>query len=444
MMELVLAEADAAAVNTELLGGDTEKCAVLYTNRTRRSDGLVRLLVREIQWPAPEDYSRRGALEAELNPAFVARVTKRSRLEGTSLVFVHSHPGKHSPHFSSIDWEGEEHLRGFLAHRHPSGKHIALVISQGGLRARHLGTAEEIRVVSVGEKRRVLFDPASTGEPLGSQFDRQIRAFGTAGQQALQGLRVAIVGLGGMGSLVAEQAVHLGVRDFILIDPDTLEATNLNRVANATRQDLDRPKVEIASKYIRSVDEGAEISVIKDDVVRLDIARRLIDADIIFGCTDSHGSRAVIQQVAYQYLIPYIDSGVTIVANKGEVTHIYGRVQLLAPGLACFACDGLLDSNEVRQDMMTDFERKADPYIRGDREPAPAVISLNGTVASLAVTMLLATVTELPVPARHVLYNGIASTMRPVRAEPSSNCYICSRSGSFARGDSWPLFARGS
>ncbi len=167
-----------------------------------------------------------------------------------------------------------------------------------------------------------------------------------------------------------------------------------------------------------------------------------MNADLIFGCTDSHGSRAVLQQIAYQYMIPFIDMGVTITVTDGCISHIFGRVQLLSPGLACFTCDGLLDANEVRRDMMTPFERQADPYIQGVREPAPAVISINGTVTSLAITMMLSVVTAIPVRARHLLYNAMASTLRAARAQPKPDCYICSRSGSFARGDSWPLFAR--
>lgn len=443
MMELLIAAADAAAIRTNLLGGDSEKCTILYATHTVRSDRTVRLLVRDMELPSPSDYTRRGALEAELSPEFVARITKRARGEGNTIVFVHSHPGTDAPLFSSIDWKGEQHLRGFLAHRHSSAPHVAMVVSEGGVRARVLGTEEDLRVVSIGETRNVLFDPALSGTSESEKFDRQIRAFGVTGQQELQRLRVAIVGLGGIGSLVAQQLAHLGVRDFILVDPDTLESTNLNRVANATVKDLGKPKVKIAARYINSVAKGSRVSSVKGDIIQLKTARHLFDADIMFGCTDSHGSRAVMQQVAYQYMVPYIDTGVTIVAAKGNITHIYGRVQLLSPGLACFACDGLLDPNEVRRDMMTAFERQADPYVQGEREPAPAVMSLNGTVSSLAVTMLLAVVAGVPIMSRHILYNALASTMRPVRAQQNADCYICSRSGSFARGDSWPIFARG-
>jgi molybdopterin/thiamine biosynthesis adenylyltransferase len=226
------------------------------------------------------------------------------------------------------------------------------------------------------------------------------------------------------------------------MDPDVIEQTNLNRVASATPHDIGRPKVEVAAQYIRTIAKDARVHTLVDDVMRSRIAKELLSADLIFGCTDSHGSRAVLQQVSYQYLIPCIDMGSTIAVTGDHITHIYGRVQLLSPGLACFTCSSLLNANEVRRDMMTAFERQADPYLQGAQEPAPSVISLNSTVASLAVTMLLSIVSGVPIDARHILYNALNSALRHVRATPDPNCYICSRSGSFARGDSWPLFAR--
>jgi molybdopterin/thiamine biosynthesis adenylyltransferase len=442
MIELVLPESDAENLRGELLGSDTERCAVIYAHTVVREDGLIRQLAHDVQFPAPTDYLRQGELEAELAPEFVARVTKRARREGCALIFAHSHPGKERPVFSSTDDKGEGRLKEFLDSRHPEHEHAALVISAGGVRARRLGRSEEIRVLSLGAVHHILFDPTSTDASHLHVFDRQVRVFGADGQAAIQRLRVAVVGLGGTGSLIAQQLAHLGVRDFIFIDPDVIDISNLNRVANACALDVDRPKVDVAARYVRSLQPTASISTIRGDVVHAQIARQLIAADLIFGCTDSHGSRAVIQQVAYQYLIPCIDVGVTIAVRDGRISHVFGRVQLLSPTLACFTCDGLLDSNEVRRDMMTPFERQADPYIQGDREPAPAVMSLNGTVSSLAISMMLAVFAGVPIKSRHLLYNAMASALRTARAEPKPDCFVCSRSGALARGNSWPLFAR--
>lgn len=442
MMELVLAAADATAIQADLLGGETERCAILFANQAVRTDGVIRLLVRELQFPATSDYSHRGLLEAELKPEFVALVTKRARREGCALVFVHSHPGVEPPVFSQVDDRGESLLSKFLSSRHPAVTHVALVVSVGGVRGRRLGTDEGIRVVALGSNREVLFDPESGPSAHPEIFDRQLRAFGSAGQRALQALRVAIVGLGGTGSLVAQHLVHLGVRDFILIDPDVIDVTSLNRVASAAMSDVGHPKVSVAARYIESIARTAKVSSKQGDIIQRNVAVELLNADFIFGCTDSHGSRSVLQQISYQYMIPCVDMGVSIAVSRGVISHIYGRVQLLAPGLACLTCDGLLNPDAVRQDMMTLFERQADPYMRGARQPAPSVMSLNATVASLAVTMMISVVTGIPTKGRHILYNAMISTMRNAHADPKAGCYICSRSGAFARGDSWPLFAR--
>lgn len=442
MIELVLASEDADALRVKLTGGEVEGCSIMFASQMTRTDGTVRLLVREVQFPNAEDYSRRGRIEAELNPEFVARVTKQARLEQLALIFVHSHPGTTPPYFSQIDALGEKRLAEFLALRHPNYAHLALVVSLGGMRARQLGADTEVRVISIGVHREVIFDPSVMSLSTIEMFDRQVRAFGETGQKTLQRLRIAIVGLGGTGSLIAQQLVHLGVRDFILIDPDVIEETNLNRVVNAFQDDIGLPKVSIAARYIHAVAKDANLNCIEGDIIRSSIAQELLNADIIFGCTDSHGSRAVLQQVSYQYLIPCIDVGTTITASNGQIGHIYGRVQLLSPGHACFTCSSLLNSNEVRRDMMSAFERQADPYIQGAREPAPAVISINGTAVSLAVTMLLSVVTGIPANARYILYSAVNSVLRNVRVNPAPDCFICSRAGSFARGDSWPLLTR--
>ncbi len=441
MIEITLGHSDLNFLRESLLGRDSEHAAVLLAAQTTRSDGLIRLLVQECHTPTPDDYLSQGLYHVVLKPAFVARVTKRAKWNELSLIFVHSHPGPSAPRFSLVDDEGERHLADFLSHRHPAYAHGSMVLSEGGLLARRLGTRDEIRVVSLGEHRVVSFADEPHGN-ISEVFDRQVRAFGADGQRILERLHVAIVGLGGTGSLVAQQLAHLGVRRFLLIDPDVIESTNLNRLVGASSNDVGSAKVDVASRSIERIASEAVVVRLQADIIRAKTALTLRDADIVFGCTDSHGSRAVLQQIAYQYLIPCIDMGTTITTNGSAVSGVFGRVQLLGPGFACFSCSGLLDPEEVRRDMMTAFERKLDPYVQGIREPAPSVISLNGTVASLAVTMFMAYVAGMPSPARYIVYNALNSTLRFVHADPKSDCYICARSGVFARGDSQRLFTR--
>ncbi len=442
MNELTISKTEADRVANEVLSGDTERCAVLFASRANRADGEVRFIVREAQIPGPESYTEHSATKAELSPAFVAQISKAARMRGDSLVFVHSHPGEARPEFSQVDDMGENRLASFLAARTPGVPHGAVVISIGGWRGRRLGTSDPMRIISLGEWREVLFEPNHADELIPPFFDRQVRAFGEAGQRIMGSLTVAIVGLGGTGSVVAEQLAHLGVYRFILVDPDRIEPTNLNRVVGATKGDVGRFKVDVAADHITAIASEASVKRVRGDVTYTNVAKELISTDFIFSCTDSHGSRAVIQQIAYQYLIPCIDVGSLLTAADGQIMGIHGRVQALAPGLPCFTCSGLIDAEEVRRDMMNEGERRLDPYIQGAREPAPAVISINSTVTSLAVTMFMAMTIGVPSEGRYVLYNAKSPSLRSVTASRNPICYICSPKGVLGRGDAQVLFTR--
>ncbi len=439
MTQLRISSKHLDILRRSLLDKEVEQAAILFLTE----GSGVRKLVRDLEIPQPVDYEYCDRMSAQLTPTFVARVVKQAKVNGLSLAFVHSHPGTHPPEFSLVDDAGEAELAEFLARRGMQGVHLAMVISQGGLRARVLGAGEEVAVISVGDTLRTEFALCSSSEELAVVHDRQVRAFGAEGQKALQGLKIAIVGLGGTGSLLAQQLIHLGVRDFLLIDPDTIDITNLNRVVGTGLQDVGKTKVEIAARYLHQVAPDASIQPIQGDVTRTRCAKQLAEVDVIFSCTDSHGSRSVLQQVAYQNLIPCIDMGSTITVVDSAIQNIFGRVQLLSPGQPCLWCTGLLNSEQIRQDLMSDFERQVDPYIVGHHEPAPAVISLNATVVSLATTMFLGLVTEVPVAARSLIYNAKNSTVKPVTALAKEHCFICSASGVLARGIHHPLFARG-
>jgi molybdopterin-synthase adenylyltransferase len=440
--ELVFADNGFSDLASELLRADDETAAVLFVNVVGRGEYGERLLVREVCKAPSDAYEQRSPVAIVLSPSFVSWVAKQALGRRQGLIFAHTHPFCQGvPEFSPVDDGGEKSLAEFLLRRFPAVPHGALVLSEGGCRARVLGTDEPMRVVQVGRTLQFLFDPMAFPSTQ-SVFDRQVRAFGEQGQARLRSLRAGIVGLGGTGSIVAEQLAHLGIGSFLLIDPDVVEESNLNRLVGASQNDVGKPKVEVAARHIESIRPDIQTETVNGSVLQASTARRLAEVDFFFCCTDSHGSRAVLSQVAFQYLVPCIDTGVSISSKDGRVTHITGRVQLLAPGLGCLTCAGLLDSDAVRRDLMTEYERQADQYFIGAHEPQPAVISLNGTVVSLAVTMFLAAVTHIPGEARYQLYNGIKGTIRAVAHTPDPSCIVCSPTGALARGDDWPLPAR--
>lgn len=424
-------------LRTALLAtSDVESCAVAFA----RTAG-DRLLVEDFEEAPGKAYVQRTEVAAVLSPEYLLNVANRARAAKCSLVLAHSHPSDASkPRFSAVDDAGETRLQPFLSARAP-GRHVALVLAPGGLRARKLGTREELAVSEIGSKLIVIGNEVAEHADE-HRYDRQIRAFGKAGQQQIASLKVAIIGAGGTGSITCQQLAYLGVRKFILVDFDTIEETNLNRIVGATVADLGELKSDVASRGIKAVQPNAEVTTLAGDVTDDAIARQLLGADIIFTCTDSHASRAVVNQIAYQYLIPAIDMGVSLSVRQGRIVYITGRVQALTPGRPCLTCLDLLDSETIRREMLTPEGRAADPYITGVHEPQPAVVSLNSTMASLAVTMFLGIVTDAPAHARNQLYDGVNGTLKNFTGAIDPDCFVCSSNGALAKGDSRALPTR--
>lgn len=430
-----------------LLSAAPQEAAALLLAGWVGGGDQTRLLVRE-QFVVPaEAYQAQERLRAVIQPSFIMPLLKRARNEGLSLVLTHTHPFAEEAHFSSVDDEGEGVLMPSLFSRTGKCPHGALVLTSKDCSARIWTTpnAEPKHlspVIEVGPNLRMHDRNHKSLPTNSSQFDRSVRAFGAEGQATLASLTVGIVGLGGIGSVVAEQLAHLGVRRLILLDPDVLEETNLNRVVGARRQNIGRRKVKVAADLIRRINPEIVVAAITGNVIMSNDARHLLSSDFLFCCTDSHGSRAVINQLAYQYVIPTIDLGVRIQVRAGTVESVTGRIQMLAPGLPCLVCHDLLDPEEVRRDLLSDEARARDPYIVGAVEPQPAVISLNGTVASLGVTMMLSAVVGLPVPARHQLVLFNRGVVRAAATDPLPECVVCSLKGALARGDTWPMAGR--
>ena len=85
------------------------------------------------------------------------------------------------------------------------------------------------------------------------EFDRTIRLVGEEGQARLLRAKVALFGLGGVGSYALEALVRAGIGEMLLVDGDVVEETNLNLQLIATRATLGQPKSEVARARALSI-----------------------------------------------------------------------------------------------------------------------------------------------------------------------------------------------
>jgi molybdopterin-synthase adenylyltransferase len=425
------------AIRADLLSTpEVERAAVGFAGQSANGSSR-RLLLRD--WaPVPTDeYLVQLAYHLEVSPAFWARHAKRTRQSGEAMVILHSHPGDHRvPAFSPSDTGGEARLIPKI-HARASVPVAAIVVSPGGHQARITqpgGPARSLDV-QVGHLRRAARITYAADE----RFDRQLRVLGREGQALLAGLSVGVVGAGGLGSHVVQQLAHLGIGRVVVVDPDRVASSNLSRLVGATRLDalLRRRKTRVARRLARRVGGPTRIAEVQGSVTDERPARQLLECDVIIGCTDNQWSRTVLNAIAYQYYVPVLDLGVELQTSGA----MGGRVTWLAPGTPCLWCQQILNAERVRVEQLPPQTRAAEVargYIEGMDDPTPAVVSINGVVASLAVTELLARITGFAGadPRPNVLMYRLADgVVRRSSLMPNPNCPSCSPLGQLGLGD---------
>jgi molybdopterin/thiamine biosynthesis adenylyltransferase len=273
------------------------------------------------------------------------------------------------------------------------------------------------------------------------RFDRQIRVFGQAGQRALQKLVVGIVGLGGIGSVVFLLLVRSGVKRFVVVDPDEVEITNLNRLAGSTMEDVKNrtPKVDMLAQYASRINHDVKVSQLRMSVSDEKAHKRLRVCDTLFGCTDNESSRDDLNCFSVKCHIPYFDTGTGIQADEDlNIQHAGGQVRIVIPSMGCLRCIDGIALDIAQQEQLPESERQIAierGYIAGADEPAPAVASLNGVIANLAVAEFKAHVTGFKPLQRYLFYDFMNAEVVPVQFDRDPNCIICSPTGSMGIGD---------
>ena len=393
--DILVTAKDHHRIMEHLFPGDSDEHGAVLRAGIVSNGSSVRLLIQDVR-PAEfgTDYVPGRHGYRALAPTFIHREILECRNAGLAYLAVHNHGSDRRVTFSRIDLESHE--RGYpalldIGRGVPVG---ALVYGRRSVAAdiwlpdgsrRSLGT---YRVIGDGITR--LYSQPRRRRGAKAEHDRQIRMLGTAGQHILQASKVAVVGLGGVGSLVAEYLARLGIGNLVLIDPDEIESSNLSRVVGATQVDVEAGhlKTQIAVRHAREMATHATLQPIADDVSRHSVAQVLRDCDFIFLAADSMRARLVVNALAHQYLIPAVQMGAKIRRGDGDkLEDAMCAVRHIRPGTGCLWCNGLIDPTQLAIEAKSDSERKEQAY--GVQEPNPSVISLNAVAAAHAVNDFL-------------------------------------------------------
>ncbi len=263
-----------------------------------------------------------------------------------------------------------------------------------------------------------------------SRLDRQ-SFLGPDSNDILEAATVGIVGLGGGGSHVAQQAAHMGTGGYVNADPDIIEDTNTNRLIGGTLADVEKevPKVAIAERLIRGLQPNARIVSVRADWHAAADDFKL--CDVIVGAVDSFKERDQLERFARKHLIPYIDVGMDVHELSKKTILVSGQVIVSMPGYPCMRCCGFITDERLAEE--------ARRY--GAAGTRPQVVWANGVLASTAVGLLTQVLTPWfanPPGFVYVDYDGNKGTVtRNPRMELLKN-HICPHHPADETG--YPLF----
>lgn len=264
------------------------------------------------------------------------------------------------------------------------------------------------------------------------RFARHLPLFGDEGQKKLNSITVVLVGYGGLGTHVLPQLILLGIRKIIVIEPETFDTTNRGRYMGFRHDDIGIQKGMVAERVVKSIDPDCDILVVHNRLESRAAFEAIGKADVIVGCLDSDGARAILNELSIAYKKPYID-----LASEVFPDGAYGgRVAVVKDGNGCLSCmGGGLDQTEVTAYLTgaSELENKAAIY-GVDIEhlkigSGPSVVSINGAVASLGVIEFQAMVTGIRSPFRFLNFRGHLQTIAKGELGRSKDCYFCQSYG---------------
>jgi molybdopterin/thiamine biosynthesis adenylyltransferase len=228
---------------------------------------------------------------------------------------------------------------------------------------------------------------------------------GLSGQARLRSSKVAVVGLGGLGSVSALYLTLSGVGSLRLVDQDTVEINNLHRQALYTLSDIRHAKVEIAAKRLAELNPTVNVESIADNVNNENIESVLAGSDCVVDGLDNMYTRYLLNRYCVEHKIPYVFGGA--IGLEGNVA------VFKTPETPCLECilPGLDDSILPTCD------------VRGVLGATPGVV---GAIQAIEAIKFLAGVNQ-KIEAKLMIFDFAQSEFRTIDLNVRKDCPVCQK-----------------
>ena len=143
-------------------------------------------------------------------------------------------------------------------------------------------------------------------------FDREKLLIGEEKLQNLHKKTVAVLGLGGVGSYVVEGLARSGIGNFVIVDGDKIDVTNINRQIIATTKTIGRFKVDVAEERIEEINPSAKVikyaEFVGEENENIELFDNIKNVDYIVDAIDTVSSKIRIIEFAKAHNIPVISA----------------------------------------------------------------------------------------------------------------------------------------
>lgn len=233
---------------------------------------------------------------------------------------------------------------------------------------------------------------------------------GGAGQVRLAQAKVAVIGLGGIGSPALQYLAASGIGRLALVDSDVVDVSNLQRQTIFTTRDVGYGKAVSARRWLANFDDSLAVDVSDARITADNAAGLIAGADVVLDGTDNFATRLAVSDACVAAGIPLLSAAVG--RFQGQVAAFAGHL----PSEACYRCF-VGDAFDAE-----DCDTCADDGMLG------AMAGWAGTFAALqAVKVLLDGTAMLGDPGwgrLHIL-DGLAPGMRTIRIAKDPTCRTC-------------------
>ena len=237
------------------------------------------------------------------------------------------------------------------------------------------------------------------------RYSRQlmVEEFDLAGQDALAGARVLVVGCGGLASPATLYLAGAGDGELVLADDDAVELSNLHRQVAFRSADVGQSKAEALKAQLLALNPEVSVQAhtLRVDVDWLD--REVAAASVVLDCTDNFATRQSINQACVAHRKPLI---------SGAAIRMDGQLAVFDLRQADNACYACVYGDGTDGDLACSQAGIVGPVV--------------GTIGTLQALAAIQVLQGKPLPASLRLFDGRTLSWREMRFHKDPACPICS------------------